>query len=249
MSARDSQIQDGSKTVIRRIVEHGVRPLSGDQSGQSSTTNQVITSIVRQHADEQKQLQELNNKFAAYLDRVHYLEDRNKRLTNELDVLRRAWGNETSQIQSIYDPKLRDFRRSIDQSIKDQAIQELQLKRYEYDIYQIQQQINSLNPEFDREKLILVKNQLDRSAVELDEIRVQFDQRLQDLARQRETMEFFLSDLNNLKNELDSRQVERIVLENEIQTLREHGAFQDAIYQVQRSEFQSLGKKSSCRLI
>lgn len=238
MSLRDSKSQDGSTTIIRRVVERSVRPqIDGENS---LSTNKILTTIARQHQDEQREMQELNNKFSAYLDRVHYLENQNKFLNKELDFLRKNWAGETGKIQVEFDPKIRELRRSIDDSIRNQALQELQLKRHEYEIFQIEQQINSLNPDHDRERLAFVKNQLDQSIVELEQIRVEFDQRLKDLSRQRQSMEFSLSDLNNLKNELDSRQIERILLESEIQTLREHAAFEEATFKVQLDEFEAL---------
>ncbi len=55
-------------------------------------------------------------------------------------------------------------------------------------------------------------------------------------------MEELLKELDNVKNELDNHQLERIVIENELQSLREHGAFQKAIHRAQRDELILLGK-------
>ena len=55
-------------------------------------------------------------------------------------------------------------------------------------------------------------------------------------------MDNLLKELDGLKNELDNQQLERIMVENELQTLKEHAAFQNAIYQAQRKEILSLSK-------
>ena len=100
MSTRNDFNQDKDSTVIRRtLVERGLRPVN-DISTASTTA--AITTIVRQHEDEQKELQELNAKFAVYLDRVQYLENLNQRLQAELTNLRQAWGGDAIEIQSNF---------------------------------------------------------------------------------------------------------------------------------------------------
>jgi len=233
---------ENSNNFIRRtLVERGFRPAQESSSATPSSTSAAITTIARQHQDEQRELQELNAKFSIYLDRVGYLEDCNRKLSTELEHLRRTWGVDGDRLQAAYAPQLQGLRKDLDNAFRDEALQQLQLKRAEYDLWQIQQQIAALDDGGDRQRLDLLAQQLENSNVELDHLKNQFEQRLNDLARQRNTMENLLNELDGLKNELDNHQLERILLENEIQTLREHGAFQDAIHQSQRAEFVTLG--------
>ena len=226
-------------TVTRRtLVEHGLRPMNDGESTSSNLA--AITTIVKQHEDEQRELQELNAKFAVYLDRVHYLEDTNQRLLADLNHLKDSWGGDAAEIHSIYGPQLRALRQAMDDALRDRALQELQFKRQEYDLWQIQQQIAAIDGDQDSMKLNLLKQALDGSQVELEHLRNQLDQRFTDLNKQRSLMENFLKELNDLKNELDTQQLERILLENELQTIREHAAFQDAIYQAERQDILSL---------
>ena len=81
-------------TVIRRtLIERGLRPVNDGDTGTGQSSNTAaITTITKQHEDEQRELQELNAKFAVYLDRVHYLEDHNQRLVADLDNLKTNLG-------------------------------------------------------------------------------------------------------------------------------------------------------------
>jgi chromosome segregation ATPase len=242
-----TQSNDGSTTIRRTLVERGLRPASRngiehERSSSQSSATIVMSTIARQHEDEQRELQELNAKFSIYLDRVHYLEDYNRKLSSELDSLKQAWGSDATQLQSAYAPQLLALRQAIDGAIRDQSLQELKMKRHEYDAWQIEQQIAALDVDHDAQRLNLLKQQLDSSNLELEHLRTQFDQRLTELARQRAQMENLLNTLDGTKNELDNQQLERILLENELQTLREHAGFQDAIYQSQRAELLSLSK-------
>ena len=142
---------------------------------------------------------------------------------------------------------MNNLRRGIDDSLRDQALQELRIKRSEYDIWQLQQQIAALNYEQDQQYFRLLEQELDGSTVELEHLKNQLDEKFANLDKQRHLAESLLKELNDLKNELDTQQLERIMLENEVQTLREHAAFQDAIYQSQRNEIVTLSTTESIR--
>jgi hypothetical protein len=238
-NTRNQSERTNDSTVIRRtLIEHGLRPTS---DGNSSSSNiSAITTIVKQHENEQRELQELNAKFAIYLDRVQYLENYNQLLIDNLDNLKQTWGGDATELQSIYGPQLQALRNAIDDVLRDQALQELQLKRHEYDQWQIQQQISTLDGDNDLIRFNLLKQELDGSNTELNLLRNQLDQRFIDLTKQQNLMDNLLKELNDLKNELDTQQLERIIIENELQTLKEHAAFQNAIYQAQRNEILSL---------
>jgi chromosome segregation ATPase len=237
------QALDDSTVIRRTLIERGLRPAKDGNVGSSqSSTLTAITTINKQHKDEQRELQELNAKFAVYLDRVQYLEDYNQRLAADLDHLKQTWGGDGAELESIYGPQLKTLRNEIDNALRDQALQELQLKRHEYDLWQIQQQIAILDVDNDVNRFHVLQQELDGSNMELQHLKNQVDQRFLDLIKQRNLMESLLKELNDLKNELDTQQLERLILETELQTLREHAAFQDAIYQAQRKDVLSLSK-------
>jgi chromosome segregation ATPase len=237
----NTQQSDDSTIIRRTLVERGLRPVNdGNIVNGSSSNISAIATIVKQHKDEQRELIELNAKFAVYLDRVQYLENYNQQLLNNLNDLKQTWGGDATELQSTYGPQLQALRNAMDDTLRDQALQELQLKRHEYDLWQIQEQIATLDGDNDLIRFNFLKQELDGSTMELDLLRNQLDQRFIDLTKQRNLMEHLLKELNDLKNELDTQQLERILIENELQTLKEHAAFQDAIYQAQRKEILSL---------
>ena len=82
----------GDQTVIRRtIIERGVR--SGDYPGGGRASTEAMRNFATQHEEEKREMQELNSKFGAYLDRVKFLETQNRRLQAQLDDLKQKWGN------------------------------------------------------------------------------------------------------------------------------------------------------------
>ncbi|CAF2412358.1 unnamed protein product [Rotaria sp. Silwood2] len=239
-STKPQQFDDS--TVIRRtLVERGVRQVgdSNTVKGPSSTAA-AITAIARQHDDEQRELQDLNAKFAIYLDRVQYLEDYNQRLSADLQNLKQEWGGDMSQLQAAYGPQLQALRLALDHAIRDQAFQELQLKRHDYDIWNIQEQITSIDGGYDTYKLNILKQELEASNIGFDQLKSLYDKTFIDLENLKNLMNNLLKEIDGLKTELDNEQLERIMMENELQTLKEHLAFQCCVYQIQRDDLLSL---------
>jgi chromosome segregation ATPase len=236
--------ESSNTTTIRRtLVEHGVRPVNDDTQTQNgpSTNLSAITALAKQHQDEQRELQQLNAKLSSYLGHVHDLETFNGQLLAELDDLKQKWGYDTDKLHATYDSQLKTLRDGINNSLRDQILPELQLKQYEYDIWQTQQRINALGGD-PRYRFNELEQELNNGIKDLERLKNQFDRRSTEIVQQRTNLENLGNEFDGLQNELLNQRLERLMLQNELQTLREDLAFQDAIYQAQRQEILSLSK-------
>jgi chromosome segregation ATPase len=82
----------GDQTVIRRtIIERGFRSANETPAGGRAGL-EAVRNLAHQHEDEKREMQELNTKFGAYLDRVKFLETQNRKLQSQLDELKQKWG-------------------------------------------------------------------------------------------------------------------------------------------------------------
>ena len=176
-----------------------------------------------------------------YLDYVQNLENYNGQLLSELEDFKENYGNDANRWHRTYGIDLKSLRNAIDLGVRDQTIQEIQTRRFEYDIFQMQQHITVFN-DHTRNRLIVIQQEFDVSCSLLEQIRYQFNRYSANIRQQRTIMENLSNQLNGLITELINCQLERIVAENNLQTLREHAAFLMAIYQVRREEFLSYGK-------
>lgn len=83
----------GEQTIIRRtIVERGMRTATDSTPGGGRAGLEAVRNLAHQHEDEKREMQELNTKFGAYLDRVKFLETQNRKLQGQLDELKQKWG-------------------------------------------------------------------------------------------------------------------------------------------------------------
>jgi lamin B len=78
---------------------------------------------------EKADLQNLNDRLAAYIDRVRFLETENSRLTMEIRTSQETVTREVSNIKSMYENELSDARKLLDETAREKAKLEIDAKR------------------------------------------------------------------------------------------------------------------------
>lgn len=76
---------------------------------------QVSSEFKTVRTQEKAQLQDLNDRFVSFIDRVHELEQQNKVLESELLVLRQRHG-EPSNLRSLYENEIRQLRAAVEEA-------------------------------------------------------------------------------------------------------------------------------------
>ncbi|CAN9504993.1 unnamed protein product [Ophioblennius macclurei] len=97
-------------------------------------------------SNEKEQLQGLNDRFAVYIDKVHYLEQQNQQIEAEIQALRQKQVSRT-QLDDLYDQELQELRSMLEQIHHDKA--QIQL-----DTDHIEEDIQRLRDRFDEEARI-----------------------------------------------------------------------------------------------
>ena len=128
----------GSRSMsMERSMHYGsVGAPSGAYAVVTSTgVNAVKTSRER----EKKDMQDLNERFAGYIEKVRFLEAQNRKLADELDKLKSKWGKETTQIKAIYQAELDEARKLLDDAVKEKARLEIRCASLEEQLQEMAQ--------------------------------------------------------------------------------------------------------------
>lgn len=124
----------GGTTYVRTVeYGYGSKMDSGlGPGGYEKVSSTGVSTVKNNREREKKDMQELNERFANYIEKVRFLEAQNRKLAAELETLRDKWGQETSAVKQMYESELAEARKLIDDltrektnlEIKNQSLQE-----------------------------------------------------------------------------------------------------------------------------
>ena len=236
-----------SSKIKTTTIERGVRVVNsangnGDDYSVAPVKALAVAAIKQKRDQEKQELVRLNERFAAYIERVKFLEGQNKKLLADLDDLRQKWGDESKQIKERFEPELLDARAKIDDITRDKAKSEIKAKRSEYDASNFKRQydeaVNLINA--DKNKMMNLEYLLQENNAELDLLKRQMADSENDIEKYRKEINNLNMDLQNLLDELDQVTLNRVRLENEKQTLEEQIPFLNAVHEQEIAELKSL---------
>jgi len=187
---------------------------------------------------EKVELQGLNDRLAAYIDRVRFLETENNRLSMQIETVQESVHKEVVSMKGLYEQELADARKLLDDTAKEKASlqidvgklktdnEELRLKlvKKERDLGAAEKallaaeaQVEELNG-----KLNIAENERKKLANELKELR-------EECAR-------VTGQLKEAKKQLESETLMRVDLENRCQSLKEEMQFKQQMYEQEITE-------------
>ncbi|XP_031157539.1 desmin-like [Sander lucioperca] len=99
---------------------------SRGRSGYRSTAVELGTEIHQQHANEKEEMQELNVKFAGYIEKVQALEQRNAALQAELAALHGRYKGGPTGIGEEYELKFKEVRELIEALTNEKGVADIE---------------------------------------------------------------------------------------------------------------------------
>ena len=234
-STRSVSIEKGNRTRSP-MQRYAPNESSSNNSSYSllnqSTNGQVTDNLREQHQREKQELSELNDRFRGYLDRVKILENKNSKLTGQLEDITKTWGTASQAIVSQYSGSLDRLRQDVNESMLNEADFQTRLRRSLYDIDNYRSLIHdeTLWNNRQEEKREQLKLEYEHSCAELTALQrsyKQIEDQLKILLKQRED---YLQEIDQLNEQSYKATLDRIKLDLQVQTLREEIPFLNDIH-------------------
>ncbi|UJR22239.1 hypothetical protein I4U23_025300 [Adineta vaga] len=199
-------------------------PMRGSTSG---STALVGFNATRQR--EKRDLEQLNDKFAQYVEKVRFLEAQNRKLVLELEALRKRSGQGSSRIKEMYDIEIEEANRLVAATKKDAADANGKTQQAEQEVKRQKGRYNEVSGlrETDRKELDALQRQIAENEAQIN----LFRRRIADLEdegrRHKGEGQRLSSEISRLQNEIQNErflrsscEVEKLALDDELTSLK-----------------------------
>lgn len=198
----------------------------------SKRSSAIASPNVHTRVEEKEELCHLNDRLAAYIDRVRSLESQNAKLSVEVNQAMDTRNREVTTVKSMYETELNESRRLLDDTSKEKALLKLENAK-------LNGILEDLRPKLEQEQASnkqladKVRN-LERSLSEKTSLLSSYTSEKHELQSRIKDVESQLADLEGKlakdKDQLEKEIIARIDAENRYQTLKEESQFNAQVH-------------------
>jgi len=204
-------------------LKMAVAALGGSGGSISGAVREVAanpTAVIAQREREKRDLQELNDRFASYIERVRFLEADNKRLQSIIDVLKVKFEKLEETLKEMYEAELEQARKTIDETTKAKAEVELKVARLEEELadYKRRYEDEAREHAFTKANIPKLEKAISERDAQIDFLTKNVDALERELARLKGEIARLQRDLSDAKTAADAEIVARIELESMVQS-------------------------------
>ncbi|XP_061172911.1 prelamin-A/C-like [Saccostrea echinata] len=188
--------------------------------------------------EEKSQLQNLNDRLAAYIDRIRNLETENSRLLVQVRSSEETVTREVSSVKSMYEKELEDARRVLDDTAKEKARLQIENGKLKADADEWKGKFKkrdreAKDAENTAQRLQKENSDLQSRTSDAEAARKALDTEVNNLRGEIATLE---SQLAHAKKQLEDETLLRVDLQNRLQSSKEELQFKSQMYEQQLSE-------------
>ncbi|CAD5235745.1 unnamed protein product [Bursaphelenchus xylophilus] len=238
LAHRTSSFGSGSRS-LKIVTEMGQ---SGTyHSGGASPFGQSAATAVRDSRErEKKEMSDLNDKLASYIEKVRFLEAQNRKIGADLDSLRNKWGKDTHNIKQMYESELKEAHKLIDDTTKQKEDLSKELKDLlaEVNNYKLKYSDAQRERSAEKERLNEILTTLSNLESEIHYFQRKIARLEDETKRIKGENHQLVMDLQQARTELDQETLNRIDHQNQVQTLLEEIEFLRRVHEQEIRELQ-----------
>uniref|UniRef100_A0A1I7XF24 Intermediate filament protein A n=1 Tax=Heterorhabditis bacteriophora TaxID=37862 RepID=A0A1I7XF24_HETBA len=239
--------QAGNIVSQDRMLKIVTEMRSGAGSGLSPFGQNAASTIRDSREREKKEMSDLNDRLASYIEKVRFLEAQNRKLAADLDALRSKWGKDTHNIRNMYEGELVDAQKLIDETNKQRKDMESQIKKMQDELADIRRKYEDAvrGRDTDRARIDDLLVQLSNLEAEIALMKRRISQLEDEVKRIKQENQRLLSELQRARTDLDQETLNRIDYQNQVQTLLEEIDFLRRVHDNEIKELQTLASRDT----
>lgn len=237
-------------TSYVRTVEYGYgsKMDSGlGPGGYEKVSSTGVSTVKNSREREKKDMQELNERFANYIEKVRFLEAQNRKLASELETLRDKWGQETSAVKQMYESELAEARKLIDDLTREKTNLEIKNQSLQEQMQDMQRQLDDAKKyrNQDRDTIGRLNQQVSDLEAEVNLLRRTVDSLETDRSRDRERIKNLEAEVDRLRLDLNNETLAHLDADNRRQTLEEEIEFLKKVHEQELKELAALAYRDT----
>ncbi|XP_050535226.1 lamin Dm0-like [Daktulosphaira vitifoliae] len=228
MSQRTSR--KGGATRNTPQPDDSTASTASDKSRRTVTLSPTRFSRIQ----EKHELQNLNNRLAAYIDRVKYLETENSKLTHELHSCQEITTKEVTNVKVLFESELEDLRNALDREAKEKSRLELENRRKNLETEELKSKLDGVNKELKEATPYIAR---------FNDLNSKFGQTLIENKNLKDTNKKLIKELavekknvKDIQKTLEEEILQRVTAENKLQSLRENYKFKEEVHKQQLND-------------
>lgn len=206
-----------------------------------------MTQVTSTRQQEKKDMQDLNERFANYIEKVRFLEAQNRRLADELEKLKSKWGKETTSVKVMYEAELAEARRLLDEANREKGRLEVRLASVEEELEELRQRFDDIQKAYllERERNEKLIQEISDIEAEIQLLRRRAQSHDTDREKDKKLIALLKEQLQIARADLDNQSLAFIDAENKRQTLEEELEFLKALHEQEMKELAALAYRDT----
>uniref|UniRef100_A0A1I7W372 Intermediate filament protein A n=2 Tax=Loa loa TaxID=7209 RepID=A0A1I7W372_LOALO len=231
--------------ILKTVTEIGSSSLHS--SGMSPFGQNAASAIRDTREREKKEMSDLNDRLASYIEKVRFLEAQNRKLAADLNLLRGRWGKDSVNVRTMFEGELQEARKIINDTNNEREELEKRIRKLMDELMEYRKRYDDALQAHrtDRETIDELLVKLSGLETEINLLRRRVSNLEEEIGRIKRNNLQLANELTKARTDLDQETLNRIDFQNQVQTLLEEIDFMRRVHDQEISELQAMAARDT----